>query len=169
MLIRHVHADEYDELGQLTVEAYLNLERRSTLGDYEVELRDVHKRAAAGTVLVAEGDGGELLGGVTYVPRPATELSEFDDLDGCGMRMLAVRPRSQGHGVGRALAEACADLGRIDGRRLMVLHSTRAMTVAHGLYEQLGFSRAPGRDVVIDDLEDGAGRPFLLMAFELVY
>jgi ribosomal protein S18 acetylase RimI-like enzyme len=162
LTIRAAEPDEFAEAGRITLDAYAALFGDDDLGDYRSELLDVERRARAGVVLVAVDDDA-LLGTVTYVPGPGTELSEFDDPDGCGIRMLAVDPRHQGRGAGRALTTACIELGRSQGRRRVLLHSTVAMAVARAMYEGMGFVRAPSRDVEID--RDGE-EPFLLVAYE---
>jgi ribosomal protein S18 acetylase RimI-like enzyme len=164
--IRPVRSDDFDALGELTVGAYQAL-FDEPLGDYAHELRDVAGRAADSVVLVAIGDRRDVLGGVTYVPGSARAMSEFDDVDAAGIRMLAVDPRHQSHGIGRALVEECIRLARDAGRARIVLHSTIYMTAAQGLYRSLGFVRTPGRDVSITDEPYSDDEPFLLVAFVL--
>lgn len=163
MQIRPATIEEFDEVGQITLEAYLGVFGGRGVGDYRDELLDVAARADAGTVLVALDDAGRPVGSVTFVPGPDTKMSEFVDVDGCGIRMLAVRPSRQGSGVGRALTEACLELARAEGRRLVILHSTEAMQVARTMYERIGFVRTPERDVRID--AEGFDEPFTLMAY----
>jgi len=159
---------EYPEVARLTVAAYEALVGPERLFGYRDELEDVAGRAAAGTVLVAVDGADAVLGAVTYVPGPRTPLSEFDDDDACGIRMLAVDPARQGGGAGRALTVACIERAQADGRGRIVLHSTSAMEIARGMYERLGFERTPRRDVIVPS-EDLAGEaPLHLMAYELV-
>jgi ribosomal protein S18 acetylase RimI-like enzyme len=161
--IRVAAVADFDEAARITLAAYVAVFGEEGISDYREQLLDVAGRAAAGTVLVAEDDAGSLLGTVTYVPGPGTELSEFEDVEACGIRMLAVAPECQGRGAGRALTEACLELGRSLGRRRVVLHSTEAMKVARAMYERLGFVRVPRHDVHLE-LDDG---PFVLLAYEL--
>jgi GNAT superfamily N-acetyltransferase len=166
MEIRPVRADEYEALGSLTVEVYLDLFGQVGLAGYEEELRDVAERAADSVVFVAADDDDQLLGGVTYVPGPGRAMSEFTDPEAAGIRMLVVRKSAQGAGIGRALTEACIARARADGRRRIVLHSTQLMTVARAMYERLGFERAP----VLDEwATDGpyADDPLHLIAYVL--
>jgi ribosomal protein S18 acetylase RimI-like enzyme len=161
-----VRPGDFDALGELTVSAYQAL-FDEPLGDYEHELRDVAGRAADSVVLVAIGDRDDVLGGVTYVPGSERAMSEFDDDDAAGIRMLAVDPRHQGEGIGRALVEECIRLARAAGRARTVLHSTIYMTAAQGLYASLGFVRTPDRDVSITEAPYSHEEPFLLVAFVL--
>ena len=147
MRIDEASPAQFAPIARLTVAAYEALLGADALHDYRRQLEDVQGRAAGGTVLVATDDDGSLLGAVLYVPDATSAMSEFDDDDACGIRMLAVDPSCQHRGVGRALVEACLARGRHDARRRVVLHSTPAMVVARALYERLGFERAPSRDV----------------------
>lgn len=164
--VREASAAEYPAIARLTIAAYEALFGAENLHDYRDELADVAGRAAAGDVLVAVDGDGVLVGSVSYVPGPGTAISEFEDADACGIRMLAVDPASQGNGAGRALTEACLERGRAAGRRRVVLHSTPAMSVARGMYTRLGFRRAPERDVLVPMEDVGGAEPLLLMAYE---
>ncbi len=138
-------------VGKLTVEAYRALRPEWDMGGYAKELADVASRAAVADVLVAI-DGGEVIGGVTYVPGPGNPYAE-DLRDGeAGIRMLAVAPSAQGRGAGRALTVACIARAQAAGAHGIALHSTEWMTPAHRLYESLGFVRTPARDLTFPDL-----------------
>lgn len=148
--IRVARPGDYAALGELTLAAYASVDPSTLEGDYPEELRDVAGRAAGAEVLVAvevAGDGeatgtrGPVLGGVTYVPGPDSPSAEFTEPDAAGIRMLAVAPDARGRGVGEALTRACIDRARTAGRGQILLHSTDRMTVAHRLYQRLGFER----------------------------
>jgi ribosomal protein S18 acetylase RimI-like enzyme len=145
--IRPVRPEEYEPLGDLTVAAYHAIPYRMPHQDiYDVQLRDVARRATTSCVLAAVTPAGELLGGVTYVSGPDDPYSEELQEGEAGIRMLAVDPARQGRGVGRALTTACLDRARSEGRRRIVLHTGTWMPVAVHLYEGLGFSRVPEID-----------------------
>ncbi|MGA7834189.1 MAG: GNAT family N-acetyltransferase [Acidimicrobiales bacterium] len=166
MEIRRVRPEEYAALSRITVSAYRQLFGGGPLGPYEAQLVDVARRAEDSEVYVALGEDNSVLGGVTYVPGSDRVMSEFSDANAAGIRMLAVDPHYQGAGVGRALAEACVQRARADGRQRLILHSTPVMTAAHHIYEQLGFVRSPELDEWIDE-NPGADHPLHLMAFGL--
>jgi ribosomal protein S18 acetylase RimI-like enzyme len=146
-LIRPVRPEEHETLGDLTVAAYHAIPYVMPHQDiYDVQLRDVARRATTSCVLAAVSPAGELLGGVTYVSGPDDPYSEELREGEAGIRMLAVDPARQGRGVGRALTAACLDRARSEGRRRMILHTGTWMPAAIHLYEQLGFSRVPEID-----------------------
>ena len=164
--VREASASEYATIAALTVAAYEALFGGEHLHAYRTLLEDVESRAAAGQVLVAVDDAGAIVGSVGYVAGPGTAMSEFDDADACGMRMLAVDPTRRGEGAGRALTEACLARGREAGRLRVLLWSTPAMAVARGLYGRLGFRRVPERDVLIPSEQLDGDPPLHLMAYE---
>jgi len=146
MEIRPVRPDEHAALGELIVDAYGAIDPDVLDEEYAAELRDVAARTEGADTLVAVDRGGRVLGGITYVPGPASPLAEFDAPDAAGIRMLAVAGDARGRGVGEALSRACIDAARAAGRRQILLHSTDWMPAAHRLYERLGFRRDPGMD-----------------------
>ncbi|MGZ8513967.1 MAG: GNAT family N-acetyltransferase [Candidatus Limnocylindrales bacterium] len=150
LAIREASPAQYAEIGELTVRAYATvgdpLQGGPTYAAYEDELRDVAGRAETCHVLVAVDDAGRILGAVTYVPGPGTPWSESEREREAGFRALAVDPAARGNGVGRALAMACVDRARAMGRHGVAIYTRPSMSVAHALYESLGFARVPSRD-----------------------
>jgi len=145
--IRPVRPEEYEALGDLTVAAYRTIEIVVPHeSEYEIQLRDVARRATTSCVLVATTPAGELLGGVTYVSGPDDPYSEELRAGEAGIRMLAVAPGQRRRGVGRALTQACLDRACSDGRRRVVLHTGTWMPDAIRLYVRMGFVRRPEID-----------------------
>jgi ribosomal protein S18 acetylase RimI-like enzyme len=66
--------------------------------------------------------------------------------DEAEIRALAVRPDSQGQGIGRELLRRALDRAIGLGVRRLVLCTEPEMRAAHRLYEQAGFVRLPERD-----------------------
>lgn len=143
--IREATPADHVALGALTVRAYAAIPGETDVA-YHDHLRDVAGRAASCPILVAVGDDGRLVGGVTYVPGPGTPLSESERDGEAGFRMLAVDPTEHGRGIGRALAEACLERARREGRRAVAIYTRPSMRPAHALYDSLGFRRDPARD-----------------------
>ncbi|HEX6328152.1 MAG TPA: GNAT family N-acetyltransferase [Jiangellaceae bacterium] len=151
LTIRPARPDEYAAAGAVTVAAY----RAAGMarGEYVTQLRDAATRADEAELLVAVDPDGVVLGSVTFCPAGSSwrEVAREDEGE---FRMLAVDPRAQGHGVGRALVEACLDRTRELGLRGLALSTPHSNGRAHRLYEQLGFHRDPDRDwAPIPDVE----------------
>lgn len=100
-------------------------------------------------ILVAVGADDEVLGVVAFALE-GTPLHEpvVPPMGDASFRFLAVAPSARGRGVGRQLVEACIDAARAAGCRRLAIFTMDFMTEAHRLYERLGFSRRPDRDVV---------------------
>ena len=60
--------------------------------------------------------------------------------------MLGVVPEAAGKGVGQALVEHCLARSRELDYTAVVLSTLPSMTVAHRMYERLGFRRTPELD-----------------------
>ncbi|MFE5818297.1 GNAT family N-acetyltransferase [Streptomyces sp. NPDC056479] len=147
IVIRQVHPGEYDALGEITAQAYLqdDLLDFGESDSYLGELKDVAGRAAAAEVLVAVEDD-RLLGGVTFVPcgGPMADIARPGEAE---IRMLAVDGIARGRGAGEALVRACVSRARAtEGCVRIVLSTQRTMLGAHRIYERLGFVRTPDRD-----------------------
>ena len=166
MEIRLIRPEESAALGRITVEAYRQLFEADSLGSYEEELANVEARRRDSLVFVAL-ENETLRGGVTYVPDANRVMSEFDDPHAAGIRMLAVDPSYQGHGVGRSLVEACLARARFDHRARVILHSTPVMVVAQALYVRLGFVLVPELDVYYGGEPYSEAEPLHLIAYTL--
>jgi GNAT superfamily N-acetyltransferase len=152
--IRTARAAECAALGQLIVEAYSQLPgfpRRSEQPAYYELLANVGRFSVKPgvRVLVALTQRNELVGGVVYfgdMAEYATGGTATSLTHTSGVRLLAVDPRFQGMGAGKALMLACIDLARAQGHSEVVLHTTAAMKTAWQLYERLGFVRSEDLD-----------------------
>lgn len=142
--IRPATPVEYDAIADLTVEVYGSLEGGTLHPEYAAILRRTAERAATAEVLVAASPD-TVLGSLTYVPGPGPQASIAVEGE-AEFRTLVVAPEAQGHGVGRALVQWCIDRATAGGAKALVLSTMPWMTVAHGLYERMGFARTPDRD-----------------------
>lgn len=148
--VRRVRPEEYDAVGQLTVDAYRADDLVGTPGGaedfYVAMLRDAARRDREAEVWVAADHDGAILGTVTWCPVASTWREVAARPDQGEFRMLAVSPAAPRRGVARALVTACLARARSDGAREVVLSSLPQMTAAHALYRDLGFVRAPEHD-----------------------
>lgn len=146
--VRLVQPGEHALAGELVVAAYRALPGGHLTDDYAEELADVERRAREAEVLVAVDDDGGVIGCVTFVPDDSSPWAELLEPGEAGIRMLAVDPRAQRRGTGRALLAACIYRAQELGRTALILHTTPWMKAAHRLYETSGFQRLSERDWV---------------------
>lgn len=118
---------------------------------YLADILDLEARAKDSDLLVAEM-AGKLAACVSYyapgakMAYPSPTFSEQWPDDWSAFRLLAVDPGARGHGLGRLLTDACIDRARSQGATGVGLHTTAPMAVARGMYERMGFVRAPEYD-----------------------
>jgi ribosomal protein S18 acetylase RimI-like enzyme len=150
--VRPTRAEEHDEAGRITAEAYREFVRAEDPAAWEAYLAriaDVSSRAERTTILVAVEEG-RVLGSATL------ELSGRTDADTdplppgeAHVRMLGVDPSARGRGIGRLLMKECLRLARAEGKTVLTLNTTRRMEAARRMYEAMGFIR--GADEVFPD------------------
>ena len=151
--VRIVRPEEYDEAGRVTALAYMEFARA---GDeewdrYLASIADVRGRVDR-TVVLAAVEEGRVLGTATIEMHGA--LGDDDASlppDTASLRMLGVDPSARGRGVGRALVQATIERARAEGKRYLVLRTTRQMRAAQALYAWFGFEPDPERDLVFED------------------
>jgi ribosomal protein S18 acetylase RimI-like enzyme len=145
MLIRDAHRDEFAEIGEIRVDAYVADGFLSPSSGYAARLRELGTDGL-GPVLVAVDEATRALTG-TVMLQIWPEGGEVVKAPGEGeIRALAVRPDARGTGAGRALLAAVIDRARKVGVRHLVLLTQPEMKTAHHLYEEAGFVRLPERD-----------------------
>ncbi|WP_374947972.1 GNAT family N-acetyltransferase [Agreia sp.] len=142
--IRLVRPNELDAVARLTIEAYAHDYELSA--GYRQSLGDVHDRARADEVWVAEDTATGVILGTVWTPRPGAHLSPLARDGELDFRVLAVAPDARGRGIGAALTEHVVGLGRIRGVRRVVMNSGSTMLAAHRLYTRLGFVRLAERE-----------------------
>jgi ribosomal protein S18 acetylase RimI-like enzyme len=109
--------------------------------------------AAAARLLVAERDGE--VAGVVALLAPEEPSRAVAGEGEAELARLVVGSGARRRGIGRALAERCAELALAEGWPAIALWSRPYQVAGHRLYESLGYARPPERDSVD---ETGHGR-----------
>jgi len=151
--IREARPEEYEELGDVVALAYApygSSDDQGWIGHLDL-VRDVAGRAAR-TVVLAAVEDGQVVGSATI---ELFDVIGDDDRElppgWAFLRMVGVRPDTQGRGIGRALVEDVIARARAARKRWLGLRTTPQMEAAHRLYESLGFVR----DASLDDPLEG--------------
>ncbi|MFB6891078.1 GNAT family N-acetyltransferase [Kitasatospora sp. NPDC056327] len=146
IVIRPARAEEFEEAGRITVEAFVDDGFTSPGSDYVHRLRDAATRAREAELLVAvDAAAGTVLGCVTFAVG-GTAWADIATPEEGEIRMLATAAAARGRGVGEALVRAALARSRELGLAGMAFSTQPGMTTAHRIYERVGFRRAPERD-----------------------
>lgn len=148
IIIRDARLDELDEVSQLLKDSYQQYAKflpSEAWQAYLEDIMDVHSRLAEADLIVAELDG-KLAGAVTLYTKTSSSQETGWPEGWAGIRLLAVRPKFRGLGIGRALMEECLLRCCQSGISIVGLHTTELMDVARRMYERMGFIRVPEFD-----------------------
>lgn len=149
--IRSATNDDSSAVRELWTQAYVTEGEGGRDDPYtEAEFAET---AEPGEVFVAEREG-EVVGVVALLPPGGGDLVVAVDGE-AELARLVVGSGARRHGIGRALAQRCAELTRAEGWPAIALWSRPYQTAGHRLYESLGYTRLPERDSVD---ETGHGR-----------
>lgn len=100
-------------------------------------------------LFVAVSENGVVDGGLVYFGDMkyygAGEESTKNQIAG-GFRLLAVNLNTRGKGIAKQLIEKCIKQAKEDGFSQLLIHSTKFMMIAWGMYERMGFKRYPEID-----------------------
>ena len=96
---------------------------------------------------------GKIVGSVRLY-QPSMSASHCDvavEVQGPEVRLLAVDPALQGHGIGKALLFECIKRAQNSGHSTLGLHTGDAMQKAIQMYEHMGFVHVPELDFQTED------------------
>jgi ribosomal protein S18 acetylase RimI-like enzyme len=145
LTVRPARLDELEEVGRLTLDAYLADGTVNPAGAYAAQLADASQRANDAELLVAVDPEGRLLGTIT-VCTPGSPLAEVSYPGELEFRMLAVAPGARRRGIGEVLVRTVLARASQIGAHRVVLVTSEKMHAAYRLYARLGFIRLPERD-----------------------
>lgn len=149
--VRPATSADLDDVGALTVHAYVADGLVDPDHWYADELRAAARRAAETTLLVAvvpspDAPAGERVVGTLTLAAPGSSFAEIARPGELELRMLAVDPAARRSGVARDLVVAALREAVGRGVRQVVLSTLDTMHAAHALYASLGFTAQPDRD-----------------------
>lgn len=159
LVIRNARRDEFDSIGKLLVRVYSSLDGFPTPEEqpqYYDLLANVGKLAdnPAIEIIAAFRPEDQLAGAVVFFH----DMTFYESgvganlKDASGFRLLCVDPKAWGNGVGKALTLECIRRARANGSDELIIHTTKAMQRAWGMYEKIGFTRAPDLDFMQGEL-----------------
>ncbi len=147
VIIRDARGDELDKVSELIKLSYSEYKEEmppDAWNFYLESITDVRSRMYKSQLIVAES-GEELAGTVTLYIN-AEDSNENWPKGWAAIRLLAVHPGFRRLGVARTLMEECLERCREHGIATVGLHTTKIMSIALRMYENMGFIRAPEFD-----------------------
>lgn len=142
-MIRGAADKDADAVAALWTEAYFDEGEGGR--DTPYSRSDFEQTQAAAThLLVAEIDGAVV--GVVALLSPGEPSRAIALAGEAELARLVVSSAARRQGIGRALADRCAELARSEGWPAISLWSRPYQRAGHRLYESLGYERRPERD-----------------------
>jgi GNAT superfamily N-acetyltransferase len=150
--IRDARDDDREAIKEVTVSAfeqYADPMSPEGWDRYRDNILSIVDEGGPGEWLVAEMNG-EIVGNILLYPAGTNTRTL---LDGSVVtneipeaRLLGVAPAARGQGIGKALMLECVRRAAEWGAPALSLHTADIMQVAMGMYERMGFERAPDLD-----------------------
>ena len=159
--MRDARDDELDQVASLMRDAYSEYQSHfppDTWERYAANIMEVRSRLDVSELVVAERHG-RVVGAVTLYPNVVNAEQDWP-AGWAGVRLLAVHPDARGQGIGRVLMDECLRRSRKRRSATVGLHTSDIMRVARGLYERMGFVRAP-------EFDFRTGSNWVVMAYRL--
>jgi GNAT superfamily N-acetyltransferase len=167
--IREAQPNEFDEVGTLMVNVYSQLDgfpKKEDQPNYYKTLANVGQFTVKPKVklLVAISPTKTIDGAVVYfgdMQYYGSGGSAPNEKNAAGFRLLAVSHNARGRGIGKLLTNYCIQLAKKEKQEQLIIHSTKSMKIAWGMYEKLGFKRSEELDFMQSDLQVFGFRLFL--------
>jgi len=158
--VRNAHPNEFSQIGELMVQVYSQLNgfpKPHEQPNYYKMLANIGDLTQKPNteLLVAVSPNNEIAGGVVYfsdMQYYGSGGTATKEKNAAGFRLLAVDPNIRGQGIGKLLTNACIAKAKQSNLQNMVIHTTKAMQTAWGMYEALGFKRALDLDFMQEQL-----------------
>lgn len=152
--IRNADPSEFEEIGQLMVSVYSQLDgfpKQSEQPDYFRALADVgaFTLKPETALLVAVSAENKVAGALVYFDNMmyyGSGGTAINEKNASGFRLLAVDPSFRGQGIGKMLAEECVRRAKERKHQYLIIHTTQAMEAAWHMYENMGFKRSSDLD-----------------------
>ncbi|UTW65491.1 GNAT family N-acetyltransferase [bacterium SCSIO 12643] len=152
--VRNAHPEEFTIIGNILVDVYSKLKgfpKIEEQPEYYNMLRNVGSLTQNPNIelLVAVTNQGNIGGAVVYF----SNMKDYGsggtatlEKNACGFRLLGVADHARGLGLGKLLTLSCIEKGKKSNSKTMIIHTTKSMKLAWGMYERIGFKRAGDLD-----------------------
>ncbi len=159
-IVRNAKIGEFEEIGNLMVKTYSNLEgfpKKADQPEYYKMLENIgdQTKKPETELLVAVSSEGKIGGAVVYfsdMKYYGSGGTATQEKHASEFRLLAVNSSFRGQGIGKLLTYECISRARIKKQKNVVIHTTKAMQIAWNMYESIGFKRAEDLDFMQGEL-----------------
>lgn len=158
--LRNAELKEFKKIGELMVQVYSALEGFPKINEqpqYYEMLKNVGNLTKNKKIelIVAVSKQGHIGGAVVFFK----DMKDYgsggtatNEKNACGFRLLAVDEKFRGLSLGKALTIECINRGKKTNAEHIIIHTTKAMKTAWGMYERLGFKRSEDLDFMQGEL-----------------
>jgi GNAT superfamily N-acetyltransferase len=157
--IRTATPEEFAEVGRLMHDAYAlikNFPKPDELPSYfQFLLNAGELTQSPGTEIIIALVDSRIAGAVVYIGNMkyySTFGNASSQKDAAGFRLLAVNANYKGRGIGKQLSVACIEKAKAEGKKEVIIHTTKAMQNAWDMYERIGFKRSPDLDFTAENI-----------------
>nr|WP_321237486.1 GNAT family N-acetyltransferase [uncultured Psychroserpens sp.] len=158
--LRNAKKEEFKAIGELMVNVYSSLAGFPKI-DKQPKYYEMLKKVGDLTtnknieLIVAISKQGKIGGAVVYFK----DMKDYGsggtatkEKNACGFRLLAVDSKFRGLSIGKELTNECINRGIKSNSEQIIIHTTKAMKTAWGMYESLGFKRSEDLDFMQGEL-----------------
>ena len=158
--VRNAKEEEFKEIGKIMVDVYSTLKGFPKINEqpkYYEMLKNVGSLTTNPNIelIVAASKQGNIGGAVVYFK----DMKDYGsggtatkEKNACGFRLLAVDSDYRGLSLGKELTIECVNRGKKSSSEQIIIHTTKAMQTAWGMYERLGFKRSEDLDFMQGEL-----------------
>lgn len=158
--LRNATVEEFKEIGDIMVNVYAALKGFPKINEqpkYYEMLKNVGDLTENPNIelIIAVSKQGEIGGAVVYFK----DMKDYGsggtatkEKNACGFRLLVVDSKYRGLGLGKLLTIECINRGKKSSAEQIIIHTTKAMQTAWGMYERLGFKRSEDLDFMQGEL-----------------
>lgn len=158
--LRNAKEEEFKEIGELMIDVYSTLKGFLNINEqpkYYEMLKNVGSLTTNPNIelITAVSKQGEIGGAVVYFKNMkdyASGGTATKEKNACGFRLLAVDSKYRGLSLGKELTLECVNRGKRSSSEQIIIHTTKAMQTAWGMYERLGFKRSEDLDFMQGEL-----------------
>ncbi|WP_162055420.1 GNAT family N-acetyltransferase [Pontibacter pamirensis] len=108
---------------------------------------------------ICTADENNIIGMAFLIPKG--NPTDIYDKDWCYIRFVSVDPDFCGQGIGRKLTTMCINDAKLNGEKVVALHTSEFMNNARHIYENLGFK-------VVKEIDKRLGKRYWLYNLDLI-